>query len=251
MPHPLAMELRTKLRKLESFIDGILDASHSDLIVTLADTGDADLRCNREVPRELFQLGKDLMVLGQQCMTKAEDMKAEVERYIARTLPSHKVQFLKEVTNPEVKDVITKLRNPIPVLKTGEFVTWQMKVEVPLTVDGDSDSESDTDVNMTPDERFRKQVAKEVFGGDPDSKFLYPKDNENDAAKYNYNCAKCEKIFRTLQELRNHVADHRKEFYTCTKCFRCMRTFKSFKQHRKVHEGKRFKCQHCSDDFEH
>ena len=94
---------------------------------------------------------------------------------------------------------------------------------------------------------------KSVYAGNPDTRFLHPKENDNDVHKYPYDCAGCKKVFRSMQELRNHVSSHEEEFFTCLKCFRSTRSYKSFKAHRAVHDKdyEPFTCKHCDATFEY
>ena len=104
---------------------------------------------------------------------------------------SDKVKFVAEIENPVLTDAICQLRQPLPVKKTGDYITWQMKQEAPIIIDSDTDSDDNSN------------EEKLIFGGDPDTRFAATKENENDAGYHKYICAKCGKVFRTPAEFRN------------------------------------------------
>ena len=213
-------------------MDEIFDVAEQELIITVTDSGEPDMIANYQLTKCLLKLSESLFSLAEQCSEKADSLNEQVQRYRDQH-ESTKVQFLTEITNPALKDALCQLRNPLPVKKTGEFVTWQMKQE-------------GRTVYVSDDESDEEQL---IFGGDPDTRFAKTKPNDNDPEQYSYKCGKCEKVLRSLPELRNHASNHSKEFYTCIKCLRSMRSYSSFKKHRKSHYVDPLKCQTCGDVF--
>ena len=90
--------------------------------------------------------------------------------------------------------------------------------------------------------------AKEPELSDPDKHFIYPKDNENDAEKHNFVCKLCSKIFRDINDLRNHDTAHRMEFYRCLLCARIFRSMRAFETHQKSHSAS-YTCGVCKKTF--
>ena len=115
-------------------------------------------------------------------------------------------------------------------MKTGT----EPKTEYPTLYLSNGDSDDDGPAN---------------FPGDPDTRFMKPKQNSNERFSYDHYCSTCEQTFRTAAELRNHKSHHTKEFYTCLKCLRKFRTLKSIQNHMPSH-GRRFRCRKCDSSFE-
>ena len=234
LPHPTCFELKAKFKSLGKIMDNIFDIADQDLVITVTDSGEPDMTANYQLSRCMLKLSESLFGLAEQCSEKADALTDQVNRYRDQNADSHKVQFLTEITNPALKDALCQLRTPLPVKRTGEYVTWQVKQEGrPVYVSDGEDSDEE-------------QI---IFGGDPDTRFSKTKENANDEEQYQYKCGKCEKVLRSLPELRNHASDHSKEFYTCLKCLRSLRTYASFKKHRKTHYTDPLKCPTCGDVF--
>ena len=195
------------------------DICDSDLILTRTGSGEPDLDINYKFADTLGIIGKELTALGGNLTQQAKDVRKTIKLYEEQAQESGKIQFIQEITNPELKEALTKLREPLPVKKIGDTVHWQVKTEIPLLYITDSEDEIEDAKKINP-LCSAAQRKKSVYPGNPDTKFLSTKQNKNDAAQFKYNCDKCKKIFCSLQELRNHVANHEEEFYTCTKCFR-------------------------------
>ena len=234
LPHPTCFELKAKFDSLTKIMDNIFDIADQDLVITVTDSGEPDMTSNYQLTKCMLKLSESLFALAEQCSDKADVLTEQINRYRDENADGNKVQFLAEIKNPALKDALCQLRNPLPVKKTGEFVTWQVKQEGrPVYVSDDEDSDEE-------------QI---IFGGDPDTRFSKTKENQNDEQVHHYKCGKCEKVLRSLPELRNHASDHSKEFYTCIKCLRSLRTYASFKKHRKTHYTDPLKCQTCGDVF--
>ena len=82
----------------------------------------------------------------------------------------------------------------------------------------------------------------EKFEGNPDTKFVYTKENNNSPEKNKYVCTVCDKIFQDSQEIRNHEGNHRPELYHCLKCNTVSRSERSFHNHFKTHNAEVFTC---------
>ena len=143
LPHPVCLELRAKMDKLEHLLDTIFKIADQDLIITDANSGSPDLRENFKLGKYLTGFGKTLMALGEQCMETAEAITDTTQQFIEKYQESDKVKFVAEIKNPVLKDAICQLRQPLPVKKTGEYVTWQMKQEAPIIIDSDTEDEDD------------------------------------------------------------------------------------------------------------
>ena len=246
IPNPVCLELEGKHVKLKKLMKDILYIVNADVVVTRTDKGIADLDMNYHLAEELETFGKDLMKMGRTCQERASVLRDKVNRYKAESMDTDKIQFIKQIQSKEVKAVLTKLENPLPVQKDSSKVTWQRKADIDVVYVTDSEDEEADDLadGRTPKKRT-------VYSGNPDTKFYSPKANNNDPEKFRYKCAGCKKIFKTPQELRNHTANHEEEFYTCLTCFRTFRTYKSFRDHRATHrDGKRYKCNTCGASFE-
>ena len=89
-----------------------------------------------------------------------------------------------------------------------------------------------------------------VFPGNPDTRFMNPKESSIQRFDYDHLCSKCNQTFRTKDELRNHQSHHRQEFYTCFICLRKFRSHRGIQNHMPVHKGKRYHCRKCSASFE-
>ena len=86
--------------------------------------------------------------------------------------------------------------------------------------------------------------------GSLDTKFPFPKYNNNDKDKHS--CMQCEKSFRDRQMLRNHISNHKTEIYRCMKCLKIYRSERSFAVHVDTHNRpKTFTCpvQDCGAYF--
>ena len=135
--------------------------------------------------------------------------------------------YLQEVVKDTEKDDYVRLhrKDPVPYVPTSEF---RVKHERVFFVDDPAATE--------------EEIAAEkciVCSGDPDTKFAFLKQNENDQLCHvDHICVECDKTLRDSQELRNHLSNHRKELYRCLKCpEKKFHTETSFSKHYKTHTG--------------
>ena len=252
LPHPVRLELQEKEPRLNRLLEHIARIGDCDLVMTRTDGGVADLDINFQMADVFEKFGQELIEMGKAFTERGDIMRYKIQKYIDEAQGVDKIEYLKTIQNEEVRETLSNLVHPLPVSKSEQGTTWQVKpdVEPPLINVTDSEDSIAAETSAVWNEPTRK---KTVYKGNPDTRFVKPKANENDIMKYPYNCAGCEKVFRSMQELRNHVSTHEEEFFTCLKCMRSFRSYKSFKAHTKVHdEGhKPFKCKHCGDQFEY
>ena len=67
----------------------------------------------------------------------------------------------------------------------------------------------------------------EIYAGDADTKFLFPRENNIDKDN-RFKCTECTKQFRDSQELWNHSSHHAWELYHCLKYNSISRSERSF-----------------------
>ena len=75
----------------------------------------------------------------------------------------------------------------------------------------------------------------EIFPGETDGHFAYPKGNENPVESHNFLCPICNAVFRDNYELCNHASNHNIEPYECLVCHKFLRSIRSFKNHQASH----------------
>eukprot|EP00088_Acartia_fossae_P034948 TRINITY_DN3593_c0_g1_i2.p1 TRINITY_DN3593_c0_g1~~TRINITY_DN3593_c0_g1_i2.p1 ORF type:complete len:461 (-),score=18.15 TRINITY_DN3593_c0_g1_i2:122-1504(-) len=64
-----------------------------------------------------------------------------------------------------------------------------------------------------------------------------------------YNCAICDKSFKTLNNLSQHIASHKNKIFSCEFCTKQFRSNIGLKQHRRLHTGETLSCEVCQESF--
>ena len=88
----------------------------------------------------------------------------------------------------------------------------------------------------------------QIFPGETDGHFTYPKTNENPAESHNFLCNICKAVFRDNCELHNHACNHNIEFYECLLCHKYLCSMRIFENHEASHKASH-KCPECGKAF--
>ena len=109
--------------------------------------------------------------------------------------------------------------------------------------------------NLSPTSGSRLNIVRvlltdivEIYSGEPDGHFTYPKTNEHPVETHMFICQICKAVFRDQNELRNHDASHKMEFYQCMLCYKYLRSLRSFENHRASHQSDHT-CKQCGKSF--
>ena len=196
------------------------------------------IRKNLKFADELDDIAKHLVSLSRECSKKAEEIRQHIDDAKEDKRQIEDVVFVQEIMKDTEKDECVQLhhREPVNFVKTSEF---HVKCERVFFVDdpGDSEDEIEADKNR-------------VYSGDPDTKFSFSKENDNDELRHvNHICVECDKTLRDSHELRNHLSNHHKEIFRCLKCSKRFCTEAAFDKHYKTHNGEWFTCVVCATVF--
>ena len=239
LEHPYTLKLRTRKAKLQEMLLKIFKLADNNILVCDRETGLNDYTKNEKFADELDDIAKHLVGLSQECTTKAARIH---ERIADAKEDKHQLQdivHIQDVIKESEKDDHIKLhqKSPTRFVKTSEF---QVKRKRVFFVDdpGADEEELLWDTNIK-------------YSGDPDTKFAYPKDNDNDELHHvDHICIECDKTLRDSQELRNHLSNHHKEMFRCLVCNKSFWTEAAFEKHYKTHNGERFTCVVCATVFD-
>ena len=239
LEHPYTLKIRTRKAKLQEMLHKIFKLADNDILVCDSETGLNDYSKNAKFADELEDIAKHLIGLSQECTQKAARIRERIDKAKEDKRQMQDIVYLQEVIKHAEKDDFVKERQKSPTrfVKTSEF---RVKRERVFFVD---------DPGADEEEIQQEQLIK--YSGDPDTKFAYPKENENDELRHvDHICIQCDKVLRDSQELRNHLSNHHKELFRCLICNKKFRTEAAFEKHHKIHNGERFTCVVCSSVFD-
>ena len=213
----------------------IFNLADTDMIVCDAESGLNDYSKNLKFTDKLDDILKHLVGLSQECCEKANAIRQKVADAKEDKRLIQDIVHLHDVVKESEKDPFVSERNkePIDWVHTNEFRGKREKSRM-VTLWESSDEED----NQLP--------------GDPDTKFKFPKQNENDEIRFSQHiCIECDKTLRDSYELRNHMSNHHRELYRCVKCPEdIFRSEASYEQHHRTHMGIMFKCSDCAAVFD-
>ena len=207
--HPFMAKMRTKKTKLSTVMNQIFDIANTDLVVFDRDCGLNDYSKNKKFADVLHDISKELIVLSKTCTDRATAIRDKISDAEDQKVQMQDIIFIQEVVKDADKDDIVRNRDPVRY-KSSRI--YNIKTEKRYTYLSDEQSEGEPD----------------IWPGDPDMKFTYSKQNENDPLKYNYPCDVCSKVMRDSHELRNHLSNHHKEMFRCMRCLHLSRTEQAF-----------------------
>ena len=237
LQHPHSIKLRTRKRKLSELLVKIFNLADTDTIVCDAESGLNDYSKNLKFADELDDISKHLVSLSQECCEKANAIRQKVADAKEDKRLIQDIVHLHDVIKESEKDPFVAERNKDPInwVNTNEF---RVKRENTRTVTLWESSDDEEDNQKLP--------------GDPDTKFKFPKQNENDEIRFSQHiCVECDKTLQDSYELCNHMSKHHKELYRCVKCPEdIFRTEASYEQHCRTHMGIMFKCSDCAAVFD-
>ena len=198
--HPYTLKLRTQKSKLQELLHKIFQLADNDILLCDHETGLNDYTKNLKFADELDDISKYLVGLSQECSQKAEWICEHIADAKEDKWFIQDIVYLQEVVKDTEKDDYVRLhrKEPVPYVSSSEF---RVKREPVFFVDDPAATE--------------EEIAAEkciVRSGDPDTKFAFPKQNENDQLRHvDHICVECDKTLRDSQELWNHLSNHRKE----------------------------------------
>ena len=224
-------KMRTKRAKLGELLNQIFDIADTDLVVFDCDTGLNDYEKNKKFADALDDLSKQLIVLSNTCTDRATKLRDKISDAEDQKHSLQDVIFVQEVIKDIEKAEVVHTREPIRY-KSSRILNIKTEKRYVYLSDEQSDDEP------------------EQWSGDPDTKFTFKKQNENDATKFHYPCDTCKEVFRDSHELRNHLSSHHKELFHCMKCSHLSRSQQSYQRHVKTHYSEHFQCKHCYQTFD-
>ena len=243
--HPLVEHLEYKEAALEVLMQSIFEICNCDYLISTCATDSSDMRLNLSFANRLDLLSTNLVGLSQNCKDAANDIQQKVRDAEDRKIAAEGIlEISKRVENLEDKDPLVQTRSapPKPFTKSKNIKPEPAQY---LMI-----SDSDSDIEDLMDWQVKQKENQPVFPGDPDTRFLNPKQNSNKRFDYDHFCETCKATFWSKKDLRNHQGQHTTEFYTCMHCLRKFRSLRSMENHMGTHSGKRYKCNRCDADFE-
>ena len=238
LEHPYTLKLRRRKAKLQEMLHKIFELAQTDILICDRETGLNDYSKNLKFADELDDISKHLVGLSQECTNKAAQIRQRIDDAKEDKRQLQDVVYLHEVIKDTEKDDFVKGRGKTPTrfVKTSEFC---VKRECVYFVDDPGATEEEI-----------RQDQQTVYSSNPDTKFSYPKENENDELQHvDHICVECDKTLRDSQELRNHLSSHHNEIFRCMICNNKFRTEDGFNKHYKTHTGERYPCVACTAVF--
>ena len=150
----------------------------TDMIVCDAESGLNDYSKNLKFADELDHISKHLVGLSQECCEKANAIRQKVADAKEDKCLIQDIVHLHDVVKESEKDPFVSERNkePIDWVHTNEFRVKHEKTRM-----------------VTPWESS-DEVDNQQLPGDPDTKFKFPKQNENDEIHFSQHiCVECDK----------------------------------------------------------
>ena len=209
----------------------IFDIVNTDLVVFDHDSGLNDYSKNKKFADVLDEISKELVVLSKTCTDSANKLREKIEQAKDQKHLMQDIIFVEEVLKDSDKGSVVHTRHPVRY-KSSHI--YNIKTEKRYTYLSDDTSDDEP----------------AYWPGDPDTKFTYKKQNENDPEKFHYPCEMCDEVFRDSHELRNHMSDHHKEMFRCMQCMHFSTSEQSYQKHAKTHYANLFSCKHCSSSFQ-
>ena len=209
----------------------IFDIANTDLVVFDHDCGLNDYSKNKKFADVLDKISKELVVLSKTCTDSANKLCEKTEQAEDQKCSMQDIIFVQEVLKDSDKANVVHTRDPVRYKSSHIY-----NIKTEKWFHYFSDEQSDDEPVHWP--------------GDPDTKFTYKKQNENDPAKFHYPCETCTEVFRDSHELCNHLLDHHKEMFRCMQCMHLSRSQQSYQKHAKTHYANLFTCKHCSSTFQ-
>ena len=201
----------------------------NDLVICDRQAGLNDYIMNKKFTDKLDNLAKLQVTMSGKCSEKATQLWLKIsEAEDKKCLDNQEIFFIEEIMKEGDKSAIIQshkslrsswfksdpdclLPPPPPPVKRKHTIT------ISLDEEGD------------------------IYAGDPDTKFLFPRENNIDKDQ-RFKCMECTKQFRDSQELRNHSSHHAQELYHCLKCNSISRSEWSFYNHQQMHSSETYNC---------
>ena len=220
--HPYIFKFNTYERKVQQILGRMFDIANNDLLISNRDSGINDFDMNYQFADCLEETAKLMVDMSKNCSQKAKLICEKVENAQDKKHRSQDAYYVGTVLKPlEFCDELRTCTTPPKQWITDEtkIIKWEIR-----TIYISSD-ESDS----------------ETYPGDIDTKFKYPKVNNN-PRKEQFTCDICDKNFRDSVELRNHQSNHELEIYRCLRCFSYCRSLRTYEDHVKTHTGEVYPC---------
>ena len=223
--HPYIMKFDARQEKLLNMLKKMYELADNDLVICDRRTGLNDYTMNKKFADKLDTLAKVLVTMSNQCCQKATELRTKIsESEDKKRLENEDIFYIEEVLKETEKCYLVQNKR---LLRSGKFKTDPDCLPPPPPP------------KRIPVMTISTDEEDEVYAGDVDTKFMYPR--ENSIEQDRYKCMDCQKHFRDSQELRNHSSNHAKELYRCLKCNAICRSERSFYNHRQSH-SKTYDC---------
>ena len=225
--HPYVDMVDKAYLNIKAQCEKILLLSDNDMVLCNRRTGVNDYEPNLEFAVKLEYLAKKLIEVSNKCSFNAQKLRDIVQVAKDKKNDLQDIVFMTEVT-----DVSKKCKEALNKWPRRVKYTMEIKSEIPRWPVTISSDESDDDGPLP---------------GDPDTRFMYIKNNSNNRDKVQFQCADktCRKVFRDSVELNNHVSVHQYDLFRCLKCFEVACSAFSFRKHMDKHNGTENKCTVC------
>ena len=227
--HPFIDVLEKKMYQLGVMCNKIGELSETDLVLCNKKTGINNYSPNLKFADMMDMAAKELVRLSKRLTVNADLLRQKVIEERDKKRHKQDIVYIEEITDPSKKNKITQDRRP-----TRMRYTREMK---PTVTPARAYVSSDEDMPLP-------------TGNDPDTRFMYVKDNQNNINKTQFLCNTCNKVFRDSSELNNHLSQHQFDIFRCLKCNKCARSRYSFEKHLETHNGTEIRCKVCDQRFD-
>ena len=221
--HPFMAKLHSHIKKVNILMEQIFEIANCDLIVTDANKGIMDYELNHKFTKKLDKLSKEFASLSGRISDVSSLILDKVDAALDRKDIKQGIVFWNKITDSKQKSAEAK-SHPCTKFET------QLRIKT-------EHIESTTDDDLV-----------EIFPGETDRHFTYPKTNENPAESRNFSCNICKAVFRDNYELCNHASNHNIKFYECLVCHKYLCSMRSFENHHASHKATH-KCLECGKAF--
>ena len=212
-------KIQSRIEKVSNLMEEIFDIANCDLIVMDTNKGIMDYELYWKFAKKLDKLSKEFASLTVRISEVSSQISDKVDAALDHKDIKQGIVFWDEITDSKQKSAEAKSH---PCTK------FEMQLRIKT-----EHFESTMDDDLV-----------EIFPGETDGHFTYPKANENPAESHNFSCNICKSVFRDNYELRNHACNHNIKFYECLLCHKYLPSMRSFENHHASHEAGH-KCLEC------
>ena len=181
--HSFMVKLQSHINKVNILMEQIFNIANCDLIITDANKGIMDYELNCKFAKNLDKLSKEFASLSGRISDVSSLINDKVDAALDHKDIKQGIVFWDEITDSKQKSIEAK---------THPRTKFEMQLKIKT-----EHIESTTDDDLV-----------EIYSGETDGHFAYPKVNEYPAESHNFSCSICKAVFQDNYELHNHASNH-------------------------------------------